>query len=254
MNTEGQSNESKNLIENLERAGMSRRGFLHGVSGTGALLGMVGHAGAQEAPKDATGKIIPGFEKNQGDPNAAKDWQPFSDRKIRVGIAGYGLCAFGAQFGFQNHPNVEVIAVTDLDPARCAGLAKACGCRKTYPSCEEMIKDDNIEAIFIATDAPSHARLAVAALEHGKHVASAVPAVYGSLEDADRLFEAVKKSGLKYMMFETSCFHADLYANHKRYLAGDLGKIIYSEGEYYHYFETPIGGYNPKTGKVDTNG
>ncbi|MCP4730187.1 MAG: Gfo/Idh/MocA family oxidoreductase [Roseibacillus sp.] len=233
---------------------MSRRGFLHGVSGTGALLGMVGHAGAQEAPKDATGKIIPGFEKNQGDPNAAKDWQPFSDRKIRVGIAGYGLCAFGAQFGFQNHPNVEVIAVTDLDPARCAGLAKACGCRKTYPSCEEMIKDDNIEAIFIATDAPSHARLAVAALEHGKHVASAVPAVYGSLEDADRLFEAVKKSGLKYMMFETSCFHADLYANHKRYLAGDLGKIIYSEGEYYHYFETPIGGYNPKTGKVDTNG
>jgi hypothetical protein len=45
-----------------------------------------------------------------------------------------------------------------------------------------------------------------------------------------------------------------LYANHKRYLAGDLGKIIYSEGEYYHYFETPIGGYNPKTGKVDTNG
>ena len=254
MNTEGQSNESKNLIENLERAGMSRRGFLHGVSGTGALLGMVGHAGAQEAPKDATGKIIPGFEKNQGDPNAAKDWQPFSDRKIRVGIAGYGLCAFGAQFGFQNHPNVEVIAVTDLDPARCAGLAKACGCRKTYPSCEEMIKDDNIEAIFIATDAPSHARLAVAALEHGKHVASAVPAVYGSLEDADRLFEAVKKSGLKYIMFETSCFHADLYANHKRYLAGDLGKIIYSEGEYYHYFETPIGGYNPKTGKVDTNG
>ncbi len=37
-----------------------------------------------------------------------------SDRKIRVGIAGYGLCRFGSQFGFQNHPNVEVVAVTDL--------------------------------------------------------------------------------------------------------------------------------------------
>lgn len=256
MSNEEQSNEDKNLIENLERVGMSRRGFLHGVSGAGAVLGMAGmagRAGAQE-PKDGTGKVIPGFEKNQGDPKAAKGWQPFSDRKIRVGIAGYGLCAFGAQFGFQDHPNVEVVAVTDLDPARCAGLAKACRCEKTYPSCEEMIKDDNIEAVFIATDAPSHARLAAAALEHGKHVASAVPAVYGSLEDADRLFEAVKKSGLKYMMFETSFFHADLYANHKRYLAGDLGKIIYSEGEYYHYFGTPIGGYNPKTNKVDTNG
>jgi len=248
--------------EQASNSGMSRRGFLQGVGSAGTYLGvaglgvagMAGHAAGQEAPKDAEGKVIAGFEKTQADPNAAKAWQPFSDRKIRVGIAGYGFCSFGAQFGFQNHPNVEVVAVTDLIPARRAGLAKACGCKKTYPSCEEMIKDDKIEAVFIATDAPSHARLAVAALEHGKHVASAVPAAWGSLEDADQLFEAVKQSGLKYMMFETSYFHADLYANHQRYLAGDLGQIIYSEGEYYHYFGTPLGGYNPKTGKVDNNG
>ena len=40
----------------------------------------------------------------------------------------------------------------------------------------------------------------------------AVPAVFGSLEEADQLFAAVKASGLRYMMFETSCFHADLHA------------------------------------------
>jgi hypothetical protein len=39
------------------------------------------------------------------------EWIPVSDRKIRVGIIGYGGCKFGAQFGFQNHCNVEVIAV-----------------------------------------------------------------------------------------------------------------------------------------------
>ena len=116
---------------------------------------------------------------------------------MRVGMAGYGLCKFGAQFGFQNHPNVEVVAVTDLDSSRCAELAKVCGCEKTYPSCEEMLEDDRIEAVFIATDVPSHARLAISALEHGKHVAAAVSAVYGSLEDAERLFAAVKKSGLQ---------------------------------------------------------
>lgn len=257
MNNEKQRKEDTDLIENLERVGLSRRGFLHGMGGAGAFLGMAGltgNAAAAGAPTDATGKVIPGFEKNQGDPNAATSWQPFSDRKIRVGIAGFGLCQFGAQFGFQDHPNVEVVAVTDLDPARCAGLAKACRCEKTYASCEEMIEDDKIEAVFIATDAPSHARLAVAALKHGKHVASAVPAVFGSLEDADRLFEAVKKSGLKYMMFETSCFHADLYAWRQQYIAGALGKIIYSEGEYFHYFGTPLGSYNPQTGNVDTNG
>jgi len=243
-----------------QRVGMTRREFVERMGVAGAALGLSGVAAAYGAepvpvPKDADGNIIPGFENTgKPGPSTGKGSQPSSDRKIRVGIAGYGLCSFGAQFGFQNHPNVEVVAVTDLIPSRCAALAKACGCEKTYPSCEEMIKDDKIEAVFIATDAPSHARLAIAALQRGKHVASAVPAVWESLENADRLFEAVKKSGLKYMMFETSYFHSNLYAWHQLYKAGAFGKIIYSEGEYFHYFGSPLGGYNPKTKNVDANG
>jgi predicted dehydrogenase len=260
MNNKGQSSENQNLIENLERAGLSRRGFLHGMSGMGAFLGMGGLAGkafAAEVPKDADGKVIPGFEKGQDDPNAAKGWQPVSDRKIRVGIAGYGLCKFGAAFFYQSHPNVEVVAATDLDPQRCAELAKAVGAKKTYPSCEEMIKDKSIEAIYIATDAPSHARLAIMALEHGKHVCSAVPAVFGfeAEDEAEKLFNAVKKSGMKYMMNETSTFHEDLYAKRMQCQAGALGKIIYSEGEYWHDFGSKgLPGYNPKNGKIDLNG
>ncbi|MDP7019015.1 MAG: Gfo/Idh/MocA family oxidoreductase [Pirellulaceae bacterium] len=227
----------------------SRRDFLKSVGLTTSAIGLAGAALAQQQPP-----TIPGFENAKTDPNASKGWKPFSDRKIRVGVAGYGLCAFGAQFSFQKHPNVEVAAVTDLIPARRAQLAKACGCEQTYPSCEKMIEDDSIEAVFIATDAPSHARLAVAALERGKHVASAVPAVFGSLEDADRLFAAVKKSGRKYMMFETSYFHADLYAWRQQYRAGQFGKLVYSEGEYFHYFGAPLGGYNPRTRSVDANG
>jgi len=157
-----------------------------------------------------------------------------------VGIAGYGVCSFGAAFHFQDHPNVTVAAVADLDPDRCAGLAKACRCGKTYGSCEALIRDDSLEAIFVATDAPSHARLAIAALEAGKHVASAVPAVFGSLEDAEALFAAVKASGRTYMMFETSYFHEDLYAMRAMYRAGALGRVIYAEGEYWHYFGTPL--------------
>jgi predicted dehydrogenase len=149
-----------------------------------------------------------------------------------------------------------VVAVSDLDPTRCAELAKAVGCGKTYNSCEEMIQDKNIEAVFIATDAPSHARLAINALRHGKHVASAVPAVFGfnAEEDAQKLFDAVKTSGMKYMMFETSAFHDYTYAKRVQYEAGALGKLIYSEGEYYHDNAGKLGGYNPRNGKVDTNG
>ena len=237
---------------------VTRRGFVTLVGAAGAAAGLnqalPGQAGPVEPPVDEQGNVIPGFEQRQADPNAMEEWQPFSERRIRVGIAGHGLCSFGAQFGFQHHPNVEVVAVTDLIPHRRAALARACKCETTYPSCEAMIEDDAIEAVFIATDAPSHARLSIAAMEHGKHVACCVPAVFGSLEDADRLFEAVRTTGMQYMLFETSCFHAGLYANHLRYKAGELGKIIYSEGEYYHYFGTPLGGYNPRTNRVDPMG
>jgi predicted dehydrogenase len=213
----------------------SRRSFLlrAGALAGAAALGLPPGAQSQPPP-------IPGFEKTADDPDASRGWRPVSDRRIRVGIVGYGVCQFGAAFGFQDHPNVEVVAVSDLLPDRCAGLARACRCAKTYPSLEELVKDDTIEAVFVATDAPSHARHCLEVLQRGKHVASAVPAVFGSLEEGAKLFDAVKKSGRQYMLFETSCFHEDLFAMRRIYEAGGLGKLVYSEGEYYHYMETPI--------------
>lgn len=215
---------------------VTRRSFLQALGLSSAALAITSKAHAQE-------KVIQGFEKEPTAPDASRNWKPVSDRKIRVGLVGYGVCQFGAAFGFQDHPNVEVVAVSDLIPDRCAGLAKAARCAKTYPSLEELVKDDRIEAVFVATDAPSHARHCIEVLKHGKHVASAVPAVFGSIVEAYKLFDAVKTSGLKYMMFETSCFHEDLYGMRQIYEAGGLGKLLYSEGEYYHYMDTPIDSY-----------
>ncbi len=221
------------------RGSVNRRSFLR-AAGLGAATVAIA---STSTSTQAAEKPIQGFEKAADDPNATKDWKPISERKIRVGIVGYGVCKFGAEFGFQNHPNAEIVAVSDLFPDRCAELAKGCRCGKTYPSLEELVKDDRIEAVFVATDAPSHARHAIEALKHGKHVASAVPAVFGSLEEAEKLFATVKASGLKYMMFETSCFHEDLHAMREIYAAGGLGKLVYAEGEYFHYMEEPIPSY-----------
>ena len=222
-----------------QQSTLSRRSFL---TRTAALAGAAA-VGLQDTAHAAEA-VIPGFEKTVEDPNLAKGWQPISDRKIRVGLVGYGYCKFSAQFFFQNHPNVEVVAVSDLIPERCAELAQVTGCAKTYPSLEELVKDDRVEAVFVATDAPHHAEHCIEVLKHGKHVATAVPAVFGSLEDAGRVFEAVKKSGLKYMMFETSAFREDLFAMRQIYNAGGFDKLVYSEGEYYHYMDTPIDSYN----------
>jgi predicted dehydrogenase len=218
----------------------SRRDFL-GTVGIGSMgfAAMGRPARGQQPP----GADILGAEGVKTTAKTDKVWRPISDRKIRVGIIGYGVCKFGAAFGFQDHPNVTVAAVSDLFPDRCAELAKVCRCEKTYPSLEELVKDDSIEAVFIATDAPSHAKHAVTALKHGKHVASAVPAVYGSIDEAHELYDAVKSTGLTYMMFETSAFHDELHAMREAYRAGALGKLVYSEGEYYHHSVEQIASY-----------
>jgi hypothetical protein len=59
---------------------------------------------------------------------------------------------------------------------------------------------------------------------------------------------------MKYMMNETSTFRADLYAKRMQYQAGALGKLIYSEGEYYHDKAGGLGSYNPRNGKIDKFG
>ena len=90
-----------------------------------AAAGMSGAAADDDAPK------IPGFEEEPVASGSTAQWKPVSDRRVRVGIVGYGTCRVGAAFSFQDHPNVEVVAVSDLCPARCAALAKACRCEKT---------------------------------------------------------------------------------------------------------------------------
>ena len=79
---------------------VTRRSFLQAVGIGSAALAVDLSAQAQD-------KVIQGFEKAAVDPDASKAWKPISDRKVRVGIAGYGVCKFGAEFGFQDHPNVK---------------------------------------------------------------------------------------------------------------------------------------------------
>jgi len=170
----------------------------------------------------------------------AAKWKPVSGRKVRVGIVGYGYCKFGAKFGFQDHPNVEIVAVSDLIPARREGLMKAVRCGTSYESLEVLVKDPKVEAVFVATDAPSHARHAVECLTHGKHVMSAVPATFGSVEEGEKLLETVEKTHLKYAMAETSSFREDCHAMRRIYEAGGFGRLVYSEGEYFHYMPKPL--------------
>jgi predicted dehydrogenase len=159
---------------------------------------------------------------------AAADTSP---RKVRVGIVGG---RFGLSFQFQDHPDCIVEAVSDLRADRCAALAKTYRCAKTYPSLAELLKDPKIDAVCLFTDAPLHVEQAALAMRHGKHVLSAVPAAWATLEQCHQLKDAVERSGLTYMMAETSWYRQTTISARELFRQGKFGEIFYSESEYHH--------------------
>lgn len=163
-----------------------------------------------------------------------KAWKQTSDRKIRLGVVGGG---FGATWAWHKHPNCEVVAVSDLQKPRRDNLMKAFQCKKSYESLEKLVKDDNVEAVAVFTDAPSHAKHTVECMKHGKHVICAVPAAT-NIEDCHRIKEIKEKTGLKYMMGETSFFRRNVI--HARNLCQKGQKLLYTEGQYYHHRVTFI--------------
>jgi predicted dehydrogenase len=153
-----------------------------------------------------------------------------TDRKIRIGVVGGG---FGCDFYWHEHPGCIVEAVSDLRPDRRKRLAETYRCGRTYESLEKLILDKTIDAVAVFTGAPDHVRHCVAALRAGKHVICAVPAGM-SVDECEELIDTVKKTGLTYMMAETSYYHQSVISARDFHRRGAFGEIFFSEAEYHH--------------------
>ncbi len=154
-----------------------------------------------------------------------------SGRKVRMGIVGG---RFGASFYWHEHPNCSVAGVTDLRPERRERLRQVYRCDQSYESMEIMLKQArDIDAVGIFTEAPNHVRHSIAALNAGKHVVCAVPAAM-SLEECQQLIDAVKRTGLTFMMAETSYWQQPTISARKFYQAGEFGTLYDCYSMYRH--------------------
>lgn len=152
-------------------------------------------------------------------------------KKVRIGVVGG---RFGATFQWHEHPDCIVEAVSDLRPERRKRLAETYKCKKVYNCLEELVLDKNIDAVAIFTDGPLHVQHTIEVMKHGKHVISAVPACWGTIEEAQLLLDTVNKYGLTYMMAETSYFQQPTISARKFHQKRKFGEIFYCESEYQH--------------------
>ena len=103
------------------------------------------------------------------------------EQKIhKLGIIGYGNMAFYHHTKIQKPESLVYTAAYDTSPAR---LAKATeNGLETYDDLETFLNRGDIEAVLVATPNNYHYELALAALEHGKHVICEKPATLTGAE------------------------------------------------------------------------
>jgi len=151
-------------------------------------------------------------------------------KPVRIGVVGGG---FGAAFQWHLHPNCTVVAVCDTREQRIQKLKRVYKCDTGYKDYAEFLKHPGLDAVALFTPAPFHVEMAVQAFKLGKHVCSAVPAGM-SVEELEELLATVKKTGLKYMMAETSRYRPEVMTCIDFAKEGRFGEIFYSESEYHH--------------------
>ncbi len=127
-------------------------------------------------------------------------------KTIRMAVVGGG---FGSTFWWHEHPNCRVTAVTDLYPARREVLKNRFSCDAVYDSLESMLRDaKDVDAVAVFSGAPDHARHVRMCMERGWHAISAVPTCI-SLDEAAMLQEIKEKTGLRYMLAESSWYRQE---------------------------------------------
>ena len=147
-------------------------------------------------------------------------------RIIKVGIVGLGRAGIGMHSSeVAEYPDrFAIAAACDHAKERLENLPDRFKGAKLYTDYGEMLKDDNVELISIATRHPEHVPMALQALEAGKYVNIDKPYALNNREMA-MLAEADKKYPGKLFLRHNRRFEAPFQKAMKLIATGVLGEI-----------------------------
>lgn len=151
---------------------------------------------------------------------------------IRVGILGAAAIAPNVIINpARENPDFEIVAVGARNPDRAKAYAAENGIPHVSKDYDALVHRDDIDLIYNALPAGSHAAWSIAALEAGKHVLCEKPFAMNAAQ-ARRMNEAAGKSGRKLV----EAFHYRHHNVMKRMVeivrSGELGKISSASGDF----------------------
>jgi len=150
--------------------------------------------------------------------------------KLRIGFVGAGANTRNKHLpGFQSLPDVELYGVSNSSEESTARVAQAWNIPHTYKTWQDLIADDQIDAVVIGTWPNLHCEVTCAALEAGKHVLTEARMARNLTEARQMLAAAQKHSELTSMVVPSP-----LGLKHGEYLQsiiehgflGDLREVV----------------------------
>ena len=151
-------------------------------------------------------------------------------KSLKVALVGVGAAAqINHLPSLQRLEDVELVALCDRDPEKASRVAQKFGVPTSYNRFEELLANDDIDAVDITTPNYLHAPMAVAALEAGKHVLCERPLARNGAEAAT-MAKAAKASDRLLMCAVQHRFRPDAQLLRKFVDKGDLGDIFLAKG------------------------
>ncbi len=165
---------------------------------------------------------------------------------LRIGIVGAGSIAGLHLPSYDRNPRAEVVAVADVNLERAQTVADYWGAPRAYGSGAELFADPDVDAVSICTWNNSHASLAVAAIEAGKHVLVEKPIsrTYAEAQEVQRAAEAsdrVVQVGFV-RRHSGNCRVLKSFID-----AGDLGEVYYAKASAIRRVGNPGGWFADKS-------
>lgn len=125
-------------------------------------------------------------------------------KNLNIAIVGAGFMGKAHVVGLSNMPKLFWPApampvfktICDIDPEIAQDAKVRFGFEKSCTDWHNIIADPEIDVVHVCTPNDSHADIAIAALEAGKHVLCEKP-IASKLEDAKRMADAASKAAQK---------------------------------------------------------
>ncbi len=142
-------------------------------------------------------------------------------KAIKVALAGAG--AFGIKHldAMRNIDGVEVVSLIGRELDKTRGVAEKYGVRHVTTDLADALALPEVDAVILCTPTQMHASQALQCLRAGKHVEVEIP-LADSLDDAQRVADEQKRSGLVAMVGHTRRFNPSHQWVHRRIAAGEL--------------------------------